>query len=143
MPTAKCPDRGAVSVSILSSKNFRIGDGLSGRYRSGADGAQAVVSEIQALGRRAVALQLDVADVASSPAFVERVRSVLKGTWRRDRFDHLVNNAGHGEMTAFVETTEAHPGGASGRSQRGHQMGSVPRRLPLLGLIRTRPRPRP
>lgn len=76
-------------------------------YRSGADGAQAVVSEIQALGRRAVALQLDVGDVASFPAFVERVRSVLKGTWSRDRFDHLVNNAGHGEMTAFAETTEA------------------------------------
>ncbi|CAO3409094.1 SDR family NAD(P)-dependent oxidoreductase [Azospirillum largimobile] len=75
-------------------------------YRSKAAEAEAVVSEIQALGRRAAALQLDTADVSGLPAFVEHVRSTLRG-WDRDRFDHLVNNAGHGEMAAFGETTEA------------------------------------
>lgn len=75
-------------------------------YRSKAAEAEAVVSEIQALGRRAAALQLDTADVSGFPAFVERVRSALRG-WDRDRFDHLVNNAGHGEMAGFAETTEA------------------------------------
>jgi NAD(P)-dependent dehydrogenase (short-subunit alcohol dehydrogenase family) len=38
---------------------------------------------------------------------VEAVRAALKATWGRDRFDHLVNNAGHGEMAGLAETTEA------------------------------------
>ena len=76
-------------------------------YRSGADGAKAVVAEIEALGRKAVALQLDVSDVSTFPAFVKGVRSALKSTWGRDNVDHLINNAGHGEMAGLAETTEA------------------------------------
>jgi NAD(P)-dependent dehydrogenase (short-subunit alcohol dehydrogenase family) len=75
-------------------------------YRNGASGAQAVVAEIEALGRRAAALQLDTGDITGFPAFVEAVRATLTG-WGKDSFDHLVNNAGHGEMAAFAETTEA------------------------------------
>lgn len=75
-------------------------------YRSQAAEAQTVVSEIQALGRRAAALQLDTADTSGFSSFVERARSTL-GDWGCDRFDHLVNNAGHGEMVGFAETTEA------------------------------------
>lgn len=76
-------------------------------YRTGADAARAVVAEIEALGRKAVALRLDVADIASLPDFAERVRAALRETWNRVTFDHLVNNAGHGEMAGFAETTEA------------------------------------
>ncbi|KAA0596100.1 NAD(P)-dependent dehydrogenase (short-subunit alcohol dehydrogenase family) [Azospirillum lipoferum] len=76
-------------------------------YRSGSGAADAVVAEIAALGRKAVAIQLDVSDVSGFPAFVEAVRSALTSNWGRDRFDHLVNNAGHGEMAGFAETTEA------------------------------------
>ncbi|MBB1251402.1 MULTISPECIES: SDR family NAD(P)-dependent oxidoreductase [unclassified Rhizobium] len=76
-------------------------------YRSGAADAQAVVAEIEALGRKAVALQLDVADVASFRAFKDNVRQALSSTWGRDTFDHLINNAGQGEMASFAETTEA------------------------------------
>lgn len=76
-------------------------------YRNGADGAKAVVAEIERMGRRAVALQLDVGNIPAIPGFVLNVRSVLAATWGRDTFDHLVNNAGHGEMAAFAETTEA------------------------------------
>ncbi|TNJ34644.1 SDR family NAD(P)-dependent oxidoreductase [Arenimonas terrae] len=75
-------------------------------YRTGAAEAQAVVDQIQALGRKAVALPLDVANVASFPAFVTQVRAALHRTWNRDSFDHLVNNAGHGEMAAFTDTSE-------------------------------------
>ncbi|MBB3898739.1 SDR family NAD(P)-dependent oxidoreductase [Roseococcus suduntuyensis] len=74
-------------------------------YRHGADGARAVVAEIAALGRKAVALQLEVGHVAALPAFVDSVRAALAATWGRDTFDHLVNNAGHGEMAGFGETT--------------------------------------
>jgi NAD(P)-dependent dehydrogenase (short-subunit alcohol dehydrogenase family) len=75
-------------------------------YRSGADDAKAVVAEIELLGRKAVALQLDTGDVSTFPAFVEKVRSVLKSTFERKSFDHLVNNAGHGEKASIAETTE-------------------------------------
>lgn len=74
-------------------------------YRSGEAEARAVVAEIQALGRKAVALRLDVSDVSSFPAFVEAVRTALTATWGRDKIDHLVNNAGHGTTASFAETT--------------------------------------
>jgi NAD(P)-dependent dehydrogenase (short-subunit alcohol dehydrogenase family) len=76
-------------------------------YRSGVEAAQSAVAEIEALGRRAVALQLDVSDVSQFPAFVETVRSTLRDVWGRDSFDHLINNAGHGAMAGLAETTEA------------------------------------
>jgi NAD(P)-dependent dehydrogenase (short-subunit alcohol dehydrogenase family) len=76
-------------------------------YRGGKAEAQEVVAQVQALGRKAVALQLDVAEVSSFAAFVLAVRTALKDVWGRDTFDHLVNNAGHGDMAAFADTTEA------------------------------------
>jgi NAD(P)-dependent dehydrogenase (short-subunit alcohol dehydrogenase family) len=76
-------------------------------YRSGAEQAAEVVREIEAMGRKAVALQLDVTKVSSFPAFAETVRSTLKEHWGRANFDHLVNNAGQGEMASIAETTEA------------------------------------
>lgn len=75
-------------------------------YRNRADEAQAVVTEIEAMGRRAVALQLDTGDISGFGAFSDQVRDAL-ASLGRDNFDHLVNNAGHGEMAAFAETTEA------------------------------------
>jgi NAD(P)-dependent dehydrogenase (short-subunit alcohol dehydrogenase family) len=76
-------------------------------YRSGAAEAANVVGEIEALGRKAVALQLDVANVGSFPAFVEQLKAALGQTWQRQSFDHLVNNAGHGDMGMIADTTEA------------------------------------
>lgn len=76
-------------------------------YRDSADDAQAAVHESEALGRKAAALQLDVTRVPAFPQFVEQVRATLNGTWARDTFDHLVNNAGHGVMANITETTEA------------------------------------
>ncbi|MBB4128305.1 NAD(P)-dependent dehydrogenase (short-subunit alcohol dehydrogenase family) [Xanthomonas translucens] len=76
-------------------------------YRHGADQAQAVVADIQAMGRKAVALPLDVSDVGSFGAFADAVRNALSATWSRTGFDHLLNNAGHGEMALLTETTEA------------------------------------
>ena len=76
-------------------------------YRSGADHARSVVAEIEALGRKALALQLDTGAAGDFPAFAQRVRSALAENWGASAFDHLVNNAGHGEMAAISETTEA------------------------------------
>jgi NAD(P)-dependent dehydrogenase (short-subunit alcohol dehydrogenase family) len=74
-------------------------------YRNGEAEALAVVKEIQSMGRKAVALRLDVSRVDTFRSFSENVNRVLEETWNRDAFDHLVNNAGHGEMASFAETT--------------------------------------
>ncbi|MBZ9937001.1 SDR family oxidoreductase [Mesorhizobium sp. BR1-1-16] len=76
-------------------------------YRNGATNAASTVAEIESLGRKAVALQLDTGIVANFPGFVDAVRSTLSDIWGRETFDHFVNNAGHGEMAAFTDTTEA------------------------------------
>jgi len=76
-------------------------------YHSRSDEAQAVVAEIQSLGRKAVALQLDTGDVAAFAPFAERLRSALRDTWSRDTLDHLINNAGHGDYALIGDTTEA------------------------------------
>lgn len=76
-------------------------------YHSRRDEANAVVADIEALGRRAVALQLDTGEVSSFPAFVEQLQRALREIWQRDRLDHLVNNAGHGEFALIADTTES------------------------------------
>jgi NAD(P)-dependent dehydrogenase (short-subunit alcohol dehydrogenase family) len=76
-------------------------------YRSRKDEADAAVAEIKAMGRKAIALQLDVADAAGFADFAARLETALKETFGRAAFDHLVNNAGHGEGGLIAETTEA------------------------------------
>jgi len=76
-------------------------------YKSNETEAHAVVRQVQALGRQAVALQLDAGDSRSFAAFAERVRTTLASTWQRTDFDYLVNNAGMSVGHASVaETTE-------------------------------------
>ena len=72
-------------------------------YRTGAAEAAAVVGEIEALGRRAVAMALDTTDVGSFPAFARDVRAELPG----GTLDILVNNAGSALYSAFATTAEA------------------------------------
>jgi NAD(P)-dependent dehydrogenase (short-subunit alcohol dehydrogenase family) len=76
-------------------------------YRSNQAEAADVVSEIEKLGRKALALPLDVGKSATFDAFVGQVRDALKQQWQRDRFNFLVNNAGVGVHATFAETTEA------------------------------------
>lgn len=76
-------------------------------YRNDKEAADAVAADIQSLGRKAMTLQLDVSNVSSFLGFVAAVRAALRDHWGRNTFDHLVNNAGHGEMADFVDTTEA------------------------------------
>lgn len=76
-------------------------------YRSHEHEAQEVVQQINALGRRGVALQLDVGDTRSFGNFVDRLKHTLASRWQRTQFDFLVNNAGIGVYAPFAETTEA------------------------------------
>lgn len=76
-------------------------------YHSNAEAAHAVVAEVEALGRKAVALRLDVSSVSTFPDFADALATALTETWQRDTFDHLVNNAGHGDVAPIGEVTEA------------------------------------
>lgn len=76
-------------------------------YRSQREAAEAVVAEIAALGRKALAFQLDTGNLAEFAAFSDRLRYALRETWQRETFDHLVNNAGHGDYAMIGDTTEA------------------------------------
>jgi NAD(P)-dependent dehydrogenase (short-subunit alcohol dehydrogenase family) len=76
-------------------------------YNSNAQDAAAVIEEIERLGAKAVALQLDVSDVSTFAGFVDEVQQQLKRVWQRDRFDYLLNNAGVGLYAAYADTSEA------------------------------------
>lgn len=76
-------------------------------YRSQAAEAQNVVAEIESLGAKAVALQLDTGKSASFPAFVASFRTALRENLGHEQFDYLLNNAGTGLHASFAETTEA------------------------------------
>lgn len=76
-------------------------------YRTAANEAAEVVAQIEAKGRKAVALPLDVRQIGTYDAFVAQVVEKLASVWQRDDFDYLVNNAGTGVHASFLETTEA------------------------------------
>ncbi|MEJ7842119.1 MAG: SDR family oxidoreductase [Rubrobacter sp.] len=75
-------------------------------YRSNEADAEALVAEVERMGRRAAALQLEAGDASTFDAFAERVRGVLRD-WGTDRFQFLVNNAGIGVYASIADTTEA------------------------------------
>lgn len=85
----------------------RAGWDVAFTYLSRADEAQGLVAEVQALGRRALALQLDTAQVSSFPDFVAALQNGLAATFGRTQIDALVNNAGFGVHASFADTTEA------------------------------------
>src|SRR5260370_10974604 len=75
-------------------------------YHSNQKEAESAVAEIVALGRKAVAFKLDTRNVHAFGDFANQVRQSLSEIWGRDRFDFLVNNAGHSHHAAFDKTTE-------------------------------------
>ena len=83
------------------------GMGVIVTYNSHAAGADAVVQQIVAAGGKAVALALDVSDIATFAGFRQQLAGALHATWGRDSFDGLVNNAGYGNFNAIASVTEA------------------------------------
>ena len=76
-------------------------------YNSRKAEADAVTAEIERLGGKGVALQLDVGNSSTFTAFNKQVKAALESNWQRTSFDYLVNNAGSGIHAPFAETTEA------------------------------------
>ena len=80
----------------------RAGADVAVHYNRGRDAADAVVGELERLGRRAVTLQANVADVAATQALVAASVAAL------GRLDVLVCSAGVEVQEPFLEVTEAH-----------------------------------
>ncbi|MFZ6001851.1 MAG: SDR family NAD(P)-dependent oxidoreductase [Bacteroidota bacterium] len=74
-------------------------------YQSKKDEAERVVNEIKTNGKKAHALQLDVALAQTFDSFVGNLQSVLKTTFASEKIDALVNNAGVGTHVPFHDTT--------------------------------------
>ncbi len=75
-------------------------------YHSNAKEAANVVSEIEQISAKAIALQLDTSNIKSFDGFVGQIQQSLQDKWQTDRFDFLVNNAGTGVYAPFADTTE-------------------------------------
>ncbi len=83
------------------------GVGVLMTYNSHPEEAASVVSEIGALGGKAVALKLDVAVVGAFEGFVAEVARILNREWGRTTFGYLVNNAGIAQRSRITDATEA------------------------------------
>jgi NAD(P)-dependent dehydrogenase (short-subunit alcohol dehydrogenase family) len=75
-------------------------------YRNKETEALEVVKEIESLGQKAAALQLDMGKFESLDGFVDELKNVLQKNWSTDHFDFLVNNAGMGATVPFLQVTE-------------------------------------
>ncbi|MGC8781056.1 MAG: SDR family NAD(P)-dependent oxidoreductase [Anaerolineae bacterium] len=93
---------GAVRVGkAIALALARAGADVAINYHSSADAAAATAAEIEALGRRAVAIRADVAQAAQVQALVD------EAVTRLGRLDVLVNSASLWRKTPWAELDEA------------------------------------
>ena len=76
-------------------------------YNNNKAEAEKVVAEIEAKGKKAAAIQLNVEYATGFEAFKKALSAVLKSKFDTEKFDFLVNNAGVGVYATFGNTTEA------------------------------------
>ncbi|NCD70870.1 SDR family NAD(P)-dependent oxidoreductase [Mucilaginibacter agri] len=75
-------------------------------YNSRKDEADKVVAEIEGLGRKAAALQLNTAEAKTFESFKAALSETLQQVWGTDKFNFLINNAGIDWAAPFAQTTE-------------------------------------
>jgi NAD(P)-dependent dehydrogenase (short-subunit alcohol dehydrogenase family) len=75
-------------------------------YNSNIEAATKVLEDVKAVGKKAIALKLDVAQSRSFDAFVSQVKEKLKSDFGTNQIHSLVNNAGTGLYAPFDSTTE-------------------------------------
>ncbi|WP_159476010.1 SDR family NAD(P)-dependent oxidoreductase [Chryseobacterium sp. 18068] len=75
-------------------------------YNSNKEEADKTVAEIQALGQKAIAFQLDTRNTKSFDEFIKKVTDHLEENTGSKNLDYLINNAGTALYSPIVETTE-------------------------------------
>jgi NAD(P)-dependent dehydrogenase (short-subunit alcohol dehydrogenase family) len=88
-------------------------------YQSREEDAHAVVAEIKAMGRKAIAFQFATGNIAGFAPFADRLRRALREIWKRETFDHLVNNAGHGDYALIIRRPKRSSTGWSTSTSKG------------------------
>jgi NAD(P)-dependent dehydrogenase (short-subunit alcohol dehydrogenase family) len=91
------------NMALALAKN---GTDLIITYRKGNAEANETVRELEALGRKAVAIRLDLSEANAVDNFIVELQSILTQNWNSQKFDILVNNAGMGATVPFEEVTE-------------------------------------
>ncbi|MBQ0735828.1 SDR family oxidoreductase [Aquimarina celericrescens] len=76
-------------------------------YNSNKAQADETVNEIESLGQKAVAFQLNVGDASTFDSFFSEIKNILQQQWSASKFDILVNNAGIIAHEMIAETSEA------------------------------------
>jgi NAD(P)-dependent dehydrogenase (short-subunit alcohol dehydrogenase family) len=84
---------GRATAVALAAGGFDLGI----TWHSEEERAESAVAEIESLGRRCEALHADLRDVEAGPRAIDELAAALGG------IDALVNNAGHGTTTPFLE----------------------------------------
>jgi NAD(P)-dependent dehydrogenase (short-subunit alcohol dehydrogenase family) len=75
-------------------------------YNSNKEEADKVTTEIQELGQKAFAFQLNAGNISSFDSFFKDVTKELQAITGSPNFDFLINNAGTALYRPFAETTE-------------------------------------
>ncbi|MGN6298940.1 MAG: SDR family NAD(P)-dependent oxidoreductase [Ginsengibacter sp.] len=75
-------------------------------YHTNKEAADDVVAEIESLGQKAVAFQLDTSDTKSFDNFIKQATAYLQEQTGSSNFDFLINNAGTALYALATETTE-------------------------------------
>ena len=76
-------------------------------YVSQKEAADSVVKEIEAMGKRAIALRFDANDIASIDEFVKEFEQKIASQWNTKKLDFLINNAGMGASIPYAEAKES------------------------------------
>ncbi len=75
-------------------------------YHTQKNAADEIIQQVESMGRKAAALQLDVENFKSLHPFIDAVKDILQSKWGVEKFDFLVNNAGIGATLPFEKVTE-------------------------------------
>lgn len=91
------------NMAISLAKN---GVDVAITYNSNKQQADEVVAEVQALGQKAKAFQLDTGNIHLFDTFYDQFADYLKAENGSPNFDFLINNAGTALYAPFADTTE-------------------------------------
>ena len=75
-------------------------------YHTKKEDAENVISEINNLGKKAFAVQLDIATTSGFENFKTEIKTILDSHFGGNKLDALVNNAGVGINSPFESTSE-------------------------------------